>query len=147
MKSKFFFMKNNTLNKSQKVVFAYLIFIFMNCCMLISCDNSRDKESNIAKFQQKVEIKPSVTYIDNASKQLDLVLMDKYYVVQNDVEAHQKQLSVYDKVTNKYLYGFAIKGHGKNETMAMDMVQNPNGDTLEIIDQAKYKILKYKVTS
>lgn len=31
--------------------------------------------------------------------------------------------------------------------MAMDMVQNPNGDTLEIIDQAKYKILKYKVTS
>ena len=54
-------MKNNTLNKSQKVVFAYLIFIFMNCCMLISCDKSRDKESNIAKFQQKVEIKPSVT--------------------------------------------------------------------------------------
>jgi hypothetical protein len=91
-------MKNNTLNKSQKVVFAYLIFIFMNCCMLISCDKSRDKESNIAKFQQKVEIKPSVTYIDNASKQLDLVLMDKYYVVQNDVEAHQKQLSVYDKI-------------------------------------------------
>ena len=97
-------MKNNTLNKSQKVVFAYLIFIFMNCCMLISCDKSRDKESNIAKFQQKVEIKPSVTYIDNASKQLDLVLMDKYYVVQNDVEAHQKQLSVYDKVTNKYRF-------------------------------------------
>ena len=36
-------MKNNTLNKSQKVVFAYLIFIFMNCCMLISCANSTSK--------------------------------------------------------------------------------------------------------
>ena len=37
----------------------------------------------------------------------------------------------------------AVKGHGPNEVIALDMLQNPHGDTLEIIDQAKYKVFKY----
>lgn len=36
-----------------------------------------------------------------------------------------------------------MKGHGPNEVIALDMLQNPHGDTLEIIDQAKYKVFKY----
>ncbi len=40
-------------------------------------------------------------------------------------------------------YAFAVKGHGPNEVIALDMLQNPHGDTLEIIDQAKYKVFKY----
>lgn len=71
--------------------------------------------------------------------------MDDYYIVQNEVEAHQKQLAVYDKVSLEYLYSFVAKGHGNEEIIALDMLQTPKGDTLEVIDQAKYKIFKYRI--
>ena len=139
--------KYNILNKVQVVAFFYFAFLCISSSILFSCDNSKDKISNAAKFQKQIEITPLVTYLEGASKQLDLIFLENYYVIQNDVEANQNQLSVYDKTTNKHLYSFAVKGHGRNETMAMDMIQNTNGDTLEIIDQAKYKILKYKLDS
>lgn len=122
-----------------------ILFYFCFLMIFFSCKDSVGIESNISMFDSKDTLYPQIKYIEGCSKQIDLVLMDNYYIVQSDVEANHRQLSVYDKSTNKYLYSFAVKGHGKNETIAMDMFQNPIGDTLEIIDQAKYKILKYRI--
>lgn len=122
-----------------------LITLAVLSSIFIACNSSCGNVSNIAKFEKQMTIQPTITYIDGAVKQLDMLVLDKFYIIQSDVEANQNQLSVYDKKTAKHLYSFAIKGHGRNETVAMDMFQNPQGDTLEIIDQAKYKVFKYKI--
>lgn len=146
-------MKSNIM-KTPKTVnyfrFNQHIYCVLCWCILtlcLSCSNSGKQVSNIEKFTNKVTLIPQVKYITGCSNQIDIVELNDYYIIQNDVEAHQMQLSVYNKKTNQFLYGFAPKGHGKHETLAMDMVQNSKGDTLEIIDQSKYKILKYKINN
>lgn len=78
---------------------------------------------------------------------VDIVFSENYMIVQSDVKNDEKQLYVYDKNTHKFLFSFANRGNGHNETIAMDMVQNPEGDTLKLIDQARYKILTYVLTN
>jgi len=131
-------------NRSSKCT--YIIMVCL-CFLVIftSCNNSGRRESNINIFNDKDTLASKIKYIEGCSKQIDLVPTKNYYIVQSDVEANHEQLSVYEKKTEKYLYSFAVKGHGKNETIAMDMFQTSKDDTLEIIDQAKYKILKYKI--
>lgn len=132
-----------------KIIFKEKVYFFlfvMGLLINVSCNQSNNKVSNMDKFHDKDTLAPVVHYIDEATKQIDLVEMDNFYIIQNDVDAHQNQLDVYDNKTFKYLYGFAVKGHGNNEIMALDILQTPNGDTLEVIDQSKYKIVKYKIT-
>lgn len=63
--------KYNILNKVQVVAFFYFAFLCISSSILFSCDNSKDKISNAAKFQKQIEITPLVTYLEGASKQLD----------------------------------------------------------------------------
>lgn len=122
-----------------------LIWCILPVAFFLSCGKPENAASNKANFQQSDTINPTITYIEGSSKIIDIVILDDYYIVQNEVEAHHKQLAVYDKASLKYLYSFVTKGHGNNEVMALDMLQTPKGDTLEIIDQAKYKIFKYQI--
>lgn len=133
------------MNNTVKNILLGKSYFLLVCIMLLlnACTNTNNQVSNASRFSSNQVLTPTITYIDGCSKQLDLVLLDKFYVVQNDVEGGQKQLSVYERSTNRYLYAFAVKGHGPNEVIALDMLQNPHGDTLEIIDQAKYKVFKY----
>lgn len=146
-------MKSNIMKTPKTVnyfrfnqhIYGVLCWCILTLCL--SCSNSGKQVSNINKFANKVTLVPQVKYITGCSNQIDFVELNDYYIIQNDVEAHQMQLSVYDKKTNQFLYDFASKGHGQHEIIAMDMVQNSKGDTLEIIDQTKYKILKYKINN
>ena len=117
-------------------------FIILICC---SC-SSRARFSNIANFDAKDTINPRVSYIDCYSTQADLIILTDCYIVQNDIKTNGYQLSVYSKNTNNHLYDFAMRGHGPEETIAMDIFQNPKHNIIEIIDQSKYKVLKYQVS-
>lgn len=115
--------------------------------VLFSCNNNDSHFSNASNFKVKKNINPAISYIEGCSNPIDIVVMDKFIIVQDEVKAGRNQLYVYDKTNNKLLYSFAMKGHGNKETMAMDMIQTTKGDTLEIIDQAKYKVFKYRIES
>lgn len=131
------------INYRKKSIFLFLGLL--TALIFASCGKPKDQVSNSGMFQSRDSLKPVVKYLEGSSKMIDIVAMNDYYIVQNEVEAHEKQLAVYDKKTLKYLYSFVVKGHGNNEIIALDMLQNPKGDTLEVIDQAKYKIVKYKI--
>lgn len=57
--------------------------------LLNACTNTNNQVSNASRFSSNQVLTPTITYIDGCSKQLDLVLLDKFYVVQNDVEGGQ----------------------------------------------------------
>ncbi len=120
-----------------------LLYVFV----LFSCNNNLSHVSNASNFKTKKNVVPSISYIKDCNNPVDIVLTDKYYILQDEVKTNQNQLYVYDKKNNNFLYSFAMRGHGHMETIAMDMIQTPKGDTIEIIDQAKYKIIKYCLKS
>lgn len=130
-----------------KPCFTYVCMLIAFFCILLntSCSRSSGKESNLEIFHLKKTLSPKVQYLEGSSKQIDLLFLEHYYIIQSEVKAGQKQLAVYDLKSNEYLYSFVAKGHGQNEVIALDMFQNSKGDTLEIIDQAKYKTFMYKV--
>lgn len=122
-----------------------LIILFLLCCT-IACNNDKEHFSNSSKFSNQESIEPSVCFIEEDLNIVDFIELENFYVVQNDVETENNQLFVYNKSNKKFLYSFAMRGHGHDETIAMDMIQNARGDTIEIIDQAKYKTFRYCVT-
>ena len=128
--------------KIKKMNYKYIILL-LYVLVLFSCNNKDSHISNVSNFKVAKTIDPTISYIDSCNNQVDIVLTNKYYIIQSEVKGNQNQLYVYDKKNNNFLYSFAMKGHGNMETIAMDMIQTPKGDTLEIIDQAKYKIMKY----
>ena len=137
--------KNREMKKRKQATMLLMMGVNLIILILSSCGKNKDHVSNSDLFQSRDTLKPIVKYLDGSSKMMDIVTMDNYYIVLNEVEAHEAQLAVYDKKTLKYLYSFIEKGHGNNEVIALEMLQNPKGDTLEVIDQAKYKIIKYQI--
>lgn len=128
-------------------VFSIFLFLGMFIALLFSaCAKNGQNQSNIDKFLIKDTITPQIRYIESNGNMSDIVILDDYYIIQSDVKSHMNQLSVYNKATDEHLYDFAMRGHGAEETIALDMLQNPQSDTIEIIDQSKYKILKYHIT-
>ena len=122
------------------VFFAFVVFLF-------SCQSDKKRLTNESKFPRMLETTPQKFVLDEAIRPIDIVFSENYMIVQNEVERDGKQLYVYDAETRAFLYSFADRGNGHNETMAMDMVQNPIGDTLKIVDQARYKILTYVLSN
>ena len=94
------------MNNTVKNILLGKSYFLLVCIMLLlnACTNTNNQVSNASRFSSNQVLTPTITYIDGCSKQLDLVLLDKFYVVQNDVEGGQKQLSVYERSTNRYLY-------------------------------------------
>lgn len=133
------------MNNNYSIKSVFFFCGLLTALIFASCGKPKNHVSNRDMFQSRDTLNAVVKYLEGSSKMIDIVAMNDYYIVQNEVEAHEKQLAVYDKKTLKYLYSFIVKGHGNNEVIALDMLQNPKGDTLEVIDQAKYKIFKYQV--
>ena len=120
-----------------------IVLLYLFC--MIACNNNK-KISNSIKFANKESVEPSVCFIEGSPNIVDIVELKDFYIVQNDAEMQNDQLYVYNRSDNKFLYSFAKRGHGHDETVAADMIQNAKGDTIELIDQARYKIFRYHVT-
>ena len=121
-----------------RIVASYVVIV-----VLCSCQNGETRMSNDMTFPKVTEITPKKIILKENIRPIDIVFSKNYIIVQNEVESDGQQLYVYDASTHVFLYSFANRGNGHYETMALDMVQNPIGDTLKIIDQARYKILSY----
>lgn len=128
-----------------KTAFYCKLCIVLICSLWFVACRHDGRVSNSAKFTNIKHVTPKQTVINGHGVLNDILYLENYYLIHNDIKQEGNQLSVYDKRTNKFLYSFAAKGHGENETIAMDMIQTYHGDTLEIIDQAKYKIIKYVI--
>lgn len=129
----------------KQIYFHHTIVWCLLC--IVACNENSSHITNCSNFDcsETVEIEP--TFIDGCTNTIDIVQLDNFYVIQSDVKMQNNQLSVFRKSDNKCLFSFAMRGHGHDETVAMDMIQNAEGDTLEIIDQARYKILRYLITT
>ena len=110
--------------------------------LLVSCSEST-KISNKDIFPESISLSPQKMEIEGDMNLVDIVFSDNYMILVNEEKSDGNQLFVYDKKAYSLLYSFLRHGHGANEGIAVDLVQNPTGDTIKVIDQAKYKILTY----
>ena len=119
------------------------VTFYVVIAVLCSCQSNDTRLSNESVFPIVKEAIPQKIVLKEYIRPVDIVFSENYTIVQNEVERDGQQLYVYDADMRAFLYSFANRGNGHYETMALDMVQNPIGDTLKIIDQVKYKILSY----
>ena len=79
-------------------------------------------------------------------KPIDMALNSNYLCFLGDEKACGDQIFVFDADNLEFLYSFAKRGSGPEETLALDVVKTLRGDTIDLIDQANYKKLTYILT-
>lgn len=110
-----------------------------------SCKQSPDRIYN-PKFQKIYKIEPDFHKINEIIRPVDMVVLDDYLVIQNDILPGEDCLFVYDLETLEFLYSFVNCGNGPKEFLAPAMVQNNKGNCLTLLDQASMKLTKYRLT-
>lgn len=110
--------------------------------ILSSCQNPGDKIDS--KYQKEYDNPTLKDFeINEVIKPLDIALNDNYLCILNEDNGKEGQIFVFDADNLDFLYKFARKGNGPEETLALDMVKTFRGDTIDLIDQANYKKLSY----
>lgn len=119
------------------IVFSAIFF-----AILQSCSGDATKiESGYHIKCESLQIKS--LNIEEVLKPIDICMNDKYLCILNEMSENEDQIFVFDADNLDFLYKFAKKGNGPEETLALDMVKTFRGDTIYLIDQANYKILSY----
>ncbi len=114
-------------------------------CMIIGCHKSEDKvESKFQKEVETVDIKG--IDISEVIKPIDMALNENFMCILSEENEEEGQIFVFDANSLEFLYKFAKKGMGPEETLALDMVKTLRGDTVDVIDQANYKKISYLLT-
>lgn len=135
--------RNNTENTFPMKTNNILIIIsFISICILYSCQNTGDKkESKYLKEYDNPTLKNFE--INEVLKPLDIALNDNFLCVLSEENGEDGQIFVFDADNLDFLFKFARKGTGPEETLALDMVKTLRGDTIDLIDQANYRMLSY----
>lgn len=114
----------------------------MTAIITVSCEKAERKETIYGDIQPSVAEIESFE-INQVLKPIDITIGDRYLCILNDERGFGEQIFVYDADNLEFKYKFARRGSGPHETLATDMVKNIVGDTLHLIDQAKYKMMTY----
>lgn len=110
--------------------------------LFIGCQQSHEKiEPKLSAPSREYEIKEFK--ISETLKPIDMALNDNYICILHEAEASDEQIFVFDAENLNFLYKFAKRGQGPEETLALDFMKNFRGDSIDLIDQANYKKLTY----
>lgn len=116
-----------------KVRISLQIFIALLCAIFPGCRSTEDKKASkynmIPKPFETNEFK-----ITEILKPIDMCLNENYICLLHDEESGGEQIFVYDAENLNYLYKFAKRGPGPEETLALDFVKNQRGDSIDLID-------------
>lgn len=121
---------------------ALKILLIVALAMLCGCGTSEQRAEskfNVSAEESIIHSKP----IDQILKPLDIAIGENYLCILHEEESSGEQVYVFDAENLNFKYKFARKGSGPKETLALDMVKTLRGDTLDLVDQAKYKRLTY----
>lgn len=121
----------------------YSIPVFAISILILSgCQNTGDKiESKYQKEYDNPTLKEFE--INEVLKPIDIALNDNFLCILDEDNGEEGHIFVFDADNLDFLYKFARKGNGPEETLALDMVKTFRGDTIDLIDQANYKKLSY----
>ncbi|MCM1139678.1 MAG: hypothetical protein NC453_14005 [Muribaculum sp.] len=123
-----------------KFIFATLIL-----SLLYSCQTSDEQVE--PTFDIVAEYPHIKEYnITEILKPIDMVLNNNYLCFLHDENSGKEQIFVFDANNLDFLYKFAKKGSGPEETLALDLVKSIRGDSIDLIDQSNYKKLTYVLT-
>lgn len=120
------------------------VYIFICLCLLASCSSSVDRKVN-DDFPQKVALMPELHQINEVLRPVDIVVLDDYLIIQNDIMPQADCFFVYALDSMQFLYSFARNGHGPEDFIAPALVQNGSGNNLSVFDQASFKLVKYEI--
>lgn len=113
--------------------------------LLLGCQVNDDRKES--KYDLSGETPIIKTFaISEVLKPIDMVLSNNYLCLLHEEESDGEQIYVFDAENLKFLYKFAKRGNGPEETLALDLVKTISGDSIELIDQANYKKLTYILT-
>lgn len=125
------------------------MIIFFSILLLVllfpSCKQSADRIYN-TDIQKVYKIEPDFHKINEIIRPIDMIVLDDYLVIQNDILPNEHCLFVYNLETLDFLYSFVNCGNGPEEFLAPALVQNDKENFLTLLDQASMKVIKYKLT-
>lgn len=116
------------------------------CCyfLLLSCAVTEERKAN-ETFSKTYELQPELREINEVIKPVDIVVLNDYLVIQNDLMPTEKCFFVYDLDSLNFLYSFGNMGHGPEDFIAPALIQNGEGNNLTVFDQASFKLIKYEL--
>ena len=120
-----------------------IYFSVISSILLIETGCSHDKrvENKFALAAESPKIEELT--VNEVLKPLDIITTDNYICILHEEKSSGNQIYVYDADTFGFKYDFAKRGQGPAETVALDVMKNARGDTLDLIDQANYRHLTY----
>jgi len=120
------------------------VYILICVVLLASCSESIDRVVNKI-FPQELVLAPELYKINEVLKPVDIVVLDDYLIIQNEIIPNADCFFVYTLDSLRFLYSFARNGHGPEEFIAPALVQNDSGNYLSVFDQASFKLIKYEI--
>ena len=103
------------------------MIIFFSILLLVllfpGCKQNADRIYN-PEFQKIYKIEPDFHKINEIIRPVDMIVLDDYLVIQNDILPNERCLFVYNLETLDFLYSFVNCGNGPEEFLAPALVQN-----------------------
>lgn len=121
------------------------LFVTFVCATFASCQSADDKTESKYELDPKDFIVMEVE-IAEILKPIDMTLNENYLCLLHEEESEGEQIFVFNADNLNFLYKFAKRGPGPQETLALDFMKDLRGDSIDLIDQANYKKLTYVLT-
>lgn len=119
-------------------------FIFVLAGILEACSPEVERVVN-DRFPATYQLPPSLYPIHEIIKPVDMVVLDDYLVIQNEIVPDEDCFYVYSLDSLRFLYSFARYGQGPEEYIAPALVQNGKGNCLSVFEQASFKMRKFEL--
>lgn len=115
-------------------------------CLILLCSCSKSERASSSSLFPGTEMPNAISVgIDEILKPMDLVALDDYVAILHDERATGEQVYVYSADCYSYKYKFEKRGRGPLETLALDVIKNPIGNYIDLVDQSDYKWLRYEL--
>lgn len=121
------------------------VIVYIILIIFISCNNEERYKSVYTNNLNLEHYEISSFGVTEVLKPIDMTIGEKYLCILHEEKNSGEQIFVFDANDLKFKYKFSKRGSGPQETFALDMAKNMKSDTLYLIDQAKRKILSYKL--
>jgi hypothetical protein len=122
----------------------YLLMAIMPL-LLDACVHS-GKERILKSNMPVEELKATIIPIKETFNPVDMIILDDYFVFQNEYVNEGNCFFVYSSDEMKFCYSFGHVGRGPNEFIAPRIVQQSYGNMLSIYDSAYDKIVEYDIS-
>ena len=121
----------------------YILSLFC-VVLLVSCAPEADRIVN-NNFPITYQLKPLFHPIAEVIKPVDMVVLDDYLVIQNEIIPNVDCFFVYSLDSLNFLYSFAHYGQGPEEYIAPALIQNDSGNFLSVFEQTSFTMRKFEI--